>query len=88
LRNIFGLDLGNLSWLDTEWKGYANWLNAVGRLQQFKTEQNLPRLMGEMSGAIATFNGDSNVIDQNIIHLDFDANLAGGMVEGTTGTDP
>jgi hypothetical protein len=53
----------------------------VGRLQQFKEGQTLPRRMGEMSGAIAIFNGSSNVIDQNIIHLDYDANLAGGMAE-------
>jgi hypothetical protein len=80
-RNVIGLDMGNLSWLTTEWPGYANWSNAVGRLQQFKTEQNLPRRMGEMSGGIAIFDGTENVIDQNIIHLDFEANLAGGMAE-------
>ncbi len=80
-RNIIGLDMGNLSWLATEWQGYANWSNAVGRLNQFKTEQNLPRRMGEMAGGIAIFDGTENVIDQNIIHLDFDANLAGGMDE-------
>ncbi len=80
-RNIIGLDMGNLSWLATEWQGYANWSNAVGRLNQFKTEQNLPRRMGEMAGGIAIFDGTENVIDQNIIHLDFEANLAGGMSE-------
>ncbi len=80
-RNVIGLDMGNLSWLATEWHGYANWTNAVGRLQQFKTEQNLPRRMGEMAGGIGIFDGTENVIDQNIIHLDFDANLAGGLAE-------
>jgi hypothetical protein len=80
-RNIIGLDMGNLSWLATEWQGHANWSNAVGRLNQFKTEQNLPRRMGEMAGGIAIFDGTENVIDQNIIHLDFEANLAGGMSE-------
>ncbi len=80
-RNIIGLDMGNISWLATEWQGYANWSNAVGRLNQFKTEQNLPRRMGEMAGGIAIFDGTENVIDQNIIHLDFEANLAGGLDE-------
>lgn len=80
-RNIIGMDMGNISWLATEWQGYANWTNAVGRLNQFKTEQNLPRRMGEMAGGIAIFDGTENVIEQNIIHLDFEANLAGGMDE-------
>ena len=80
-RNIIGLDMGNLSWLATEWKGYANWTDALGRLNQFKTAQSLPRRMGEMAGGIAIFNGTENVIDQNIIHLDFEANLAGGLAE-------
>ena len=80
-RNVIGLDMGNLSWLATEWQGHANWSNSVARLQQFKTEQNLPRRMGEMAGGIAIFDGTENVIDQNIIHLEFEANLAGGMDE-------
>lgn len=80
-RNIFGLDMGNLSWLATEWEGHPNWSDPLGRLLRFKEDQGLPRRMGEMSGAIAIFNGDSNVIDRNIIHLDFDANLAGGLDE-------
>lgn len=80
-RNVIGLDTGNLSWLATEWQGYANWTRALGRLSQFKTEQNLPRRMGEMAGGIAIFDGTENAIDQNIVHLDFEANLAGGLDE-------
>jgi hypothetical protein len=80
-RTIIGLDMGNFSWLASEWQGYPNWTKALGRLTQFKTEQNIPRRMGEMAGGIAIFDGTENVIDQNIIHLDFEANLAGGLDE-------
>ena len=69
-RNIFGMDLGNLTWLDTEWEGYANWNNVEARLQQFKTAQGLPRRMGEMSGGIRLNECRQTVVDQCIFHFD------------------
>jgi hypothetical protein len=69
-RNIFGLDLGNLTWLDTEWAGYANWHSVVARLQQFRNVHGLPRRMGAMGGGMRLNECNGTVVDQCIFHMD------------------
>ena len=69
-RNIFGLDLGNLSWMDTEWKGYANWTNPEARLWQFQANENLPDRMGAMRGAMRLNECNGTLVIDNIFNLD------------------
>jgi Pectate lyase superfamily protein len=42
LRNIIGLDMGNLSWLATEWQGYASWPMPWGVLTNSKPSKTSP----------------------------------------------
>ena len=67
---IFGLDLGNLNWLSTEWSGYSNWKNPALRLESFRSSQGLNKRMGALRGAIR-FNEDDGVICySNILNFD------------------
>lgn len=81
-RNIFGIDLGNLYWMDTEWKGYPNWTNPEARLEQFRQEQGLAYRMGEMRGAIRLNECKGTIVQDNIFNFD---PVACGVPQGTTG---
>ncbi len=60
--NIWGLDLNQLEWLSTEWKGYESWNNLIQKLQSLQTTFNLDWDQGRFKAAYYP----NRVVDEKI----------------------
>ena len=69
-RCIFGLDLGNLTWLSSQWKGYPQWTRPEARLMHFKKQIKLSDRVGSLGGGLVSTDSTGTTVIDNIFNLD------------------